>query len=148
MIELSKIAHTFVVRFLKQFASSSTLNKCYWKLLGLCSVLIYSIYRLVAYKSKWSRNRFSLLNFNFDSLKSGLYRVAPPKNGTVDTVDFSGLCSVQQLFFSPYWIEHLFLIIITPRSSNRRLPGRRALVVVFIKNILFEIIAFVVFEWL
>ena len=30
----------------------------------------------------------------------------------------------------------------------RRLPGRRALVVVFIKNILFEIIAFVVFECL
>ena len=31
---------------------------------------------------------------------------------------------------------------------NRRLPGRRALVVVFIKNMLFEIIAFVVFECL
>ena len=30
----------------------------------------------------------------------------------------------------------------------RRLPGRRALVVVFIKNMLFEIIAFVVFECL
>ena len=28
-----------------------------------------------------------------------LYRVVPPKNGTVDTVDFSGLCSDQQLFF-------------------------------------------------
>ena len=31
---------------------------------------------------------------------------------------------------------------------NSRLPGRRALVVVFIKNMLFEIIAFVVFECL
>ena len=41
-----------------------------------------------------------------------------PKNGTVDTVDFSGLCSNQQLSFSPCWVEHLFLIIITPRSSN------------------------------
>ena len=30
----------------------------------------------------------------------------------------------------------------------RRLPGRRALVVVFIKNTLFEIIAFIVFECL
>ena len=28
---------------------------------------------------------------------------------------FSGLCSDQQLFFSPCWIEHLFLIIITLR---------------------------------
>ena len=39
----------------------------------------------------------------------------PKKNGTVDTVDFSGLCCDQQLFFSPCWIEYLFLIIITPR---------------------------------
>ena len=31
----------------------------------------------------------------------------PPKNGTVD---FSGLCSDQQFFFPPCWIEHLFLI--------------------------------------
>ena len=54
---------------------------------------------------------------NLSTLHTGqkaLYRVAP-KNGTVD---FSGLCSDQQLFFSPRWIEHLFLIIITPRSSN------------------------------
>ena len=34
------------------------------------------------------------------------------------------------------------------KSILRRLPGRRALVVVFIKNMLFEIIAFVVFECL
>ena len=34
------------------------------------------------------------------------------------TVDFSGLCSNQQLFSSLCWIEHLFPIIITPRSSN------------------------------
>ena len=39
-------------------------------------------------------------------------------NGTVDTVDFSGLFSNQQLFSSPCWIEHLFPIILTPRSSN------------------------------
>ena len=42
----------------------------------------------------------------------------PRNNGTVDTVDFSGLCSNQQLFSSPCWIEHLFPILITPRSSN------------------------------
>ena len=34
------------------------------------------------------------------------------------------------------------------RTLIRRLPGRRVLVVVFIKNMLFEIIAFVVFECL
>ena len=39
----------------------------------------------------------------------------PPKNGTVN---FLGLCSDEQLFFSPCWIEHFFLIIMTPRSSN------------------------------
>ena len=38
----------------------------------------------------------------------------PKKNGTVDTVHFSGLINS----FSPCWIEHLFLVIITPRSSN------------------------------
>ena len=42
----------------------------------------------------------------------------PRNKGTVDTVDFSGLCSNQQLFSSPCCIEHLFPIIITPRSSN------------------------------
>ena len=43
----------------------------------------------------------------------------PNKNGTVDAVDFSGLCSDQQCYlFSHCWIEHLFLNIITPRSSN------------------------------
>ena len=38
-----------------------------------------------------------------------------PKNGTVN---FLGLCSDEQLFLSPCWIEHLFVIIMTPRSSN------------------------------
>ena len=42
----------------------------------------------------------------------------PRNNGTVDTVDFSELCSNQQLFSLPSWKEHLFHIIITPRSSN------------------------------
>ena len=39
---------------------------------------------------------------------------------------------------SPYHLQNII----------RRLPGRRALVVVFIKNMFFEIIAFVVFECL
>ena len=47
-----------------------------------------------------------------------VYTGWPPKNGTVDTVAFSGLCSDQQFYFSPCWIERLFLIIIIPRSSN------------------------------
>ena len=42
----------------------------------------------------------------------------PRNNGTVDTVDFSELCSNQQLFSLPSWIEHLFHVIITRRSSN------------------------------
>ena len=41
----------------------------------------------------------------------------PRNNGTVNTVDFSGLCSNQQLFSSPCWIEHLFPII-TQGSSD------------------------------
>ena len=40
---------------------------------------------------------------------------------------------------------HLYFVSL---SIYRRLPGRRALVVVFIKNMLLEIIAFVVFECL
>ena len=47
-----------------------------------------------------------------------VYTGWPRNNGTVDTVNFSGLCSNQQLFSSLCWIEHLFPIIITPRSSN------------------------------
>ena len=45
-----------------------------------------------------------------------LYRVAPQK--TEQSIFYIGLCSDQQLSFPPCWIEHLFLIIITPRSSN------------------------------
>ena len=39
----------------------------------------------------------------------------PPTNGTVDFQDFA---LINSYLFSPCWIEHLFLIIITPRSSN------------------------------
>ena len=48
----------------------------------------------------------------------GIYTGWPRNNGTIDTVDFSELCSYQQLFSLPSWKEHLFHIIITPRSSN------------------------------
>ena len=51
-------------------------------------------------------------------LQRNIYTGWPKNNGTVDTVDFLGLCSNQQLFPSPCWMEHLFPIIITPRSSN------------------------------
>ena len=39
----------------------------------------------------------------------------PKNNGTVDFLDFA---LINSYLFSPCWIEHLFLIIITPRSSN------------------------------
>ena len=42
----------------------------------------------------------------------------PTKNGTVDTVDFQDFALINSYLFSPCWIEHLFPIIITPRSSN------------------------------
>ena len=42
----------------------------------------------------------------------------PNKNGTVDTVNFQDFALINSYNFSPCWIEHLFLIIITPRSSN------------------------------
>ena len=42
----------------------------------------------------------------------------PEKNGTVDTVNFQDFTLINNYLFSPCWIEHLFLIIITPRSSN------------------------------
>ena len=81
--------------------SSGTNNILAWRLQWQCeythSFLYYKVlYRYtIKYYTGWPRN-----------------------NGTVDTVDFSGLCSNQQLFSSLCWIEHLFPIIITPRSSN------------------------------
>ena len=42
----------------------------------------------------------------------------PPKNGTVDKVDFQDFALINSYLFSPCVIEHLFLIIITPRSLN------------------------------
>ena len=48
-------------------------------------------------------------------------------------------------------LTHIHDALVKKHSDDtiyRRLPGRRALVVVFIKNMFFEIIAFVVFECL
>ena len=42
----------------------------------------------------------------------------PRNNWTVDTVNFQNFAHNQQLFSSPCWKEHIFPIIITPRSSN------------------------------
>ena len=39
-------------------------------------------------------------------------------HGTVDTVDFQDFALINSYLFSPCWIEHPFLIIRTPRSSN------------------------------
>ena len=49
--------------------------------------------------------------------KFSVYRVAQKERNSRYS-RFSGLCSNQQLLSSLCWIEHLFPIIITPRSSN------------------------------
>ena len=49
-------------------------------------------------------------------VKNMLYTGWPNKNGTVDTVKFSGLCSDHQLCFSPCWIEHFF-----PHYNNTKI---------------------------
>ena len=53
------------------------------------------------------------LQWQLDKL---LYRVAPKKWNSKFFQDFALINSV--CFFLPCWIEHLYLIIITPRSSN------------------------------
>ena len=52
----------------------------------------------------------------FPYVWTALYRVAPQKTGTVDF--FLGFALINIFLFSPCWIEHLVLIMITPRSSN------------------------------
>ena len=54
----------------------------------------------------WS---FLFVVFHKQTLLSSTFKYTgwPRKNGTVNTVAFSGLCSDQLLFFSPCWIEHL-----------------------------------------
>ena len=46
------------------------------------------------------------LSFSGFAIKFSLVG-GPPKNGTVNSL---GLCSDEQLFFSPCWIEHLFFL--------------------------------------
>ena len=47
--------------------------------------------------------------------KKGHYTGWPKNNGTVDFQDFA---LINSYIFSPCWIEHHFLVIITPRSLN------------------------------
>ena len=47
-----------------------------------------------------------------------LYRVAQIKTEQLIQSIFQDFALINSDIFSPYWIEHLFLIIITPRSSN------------------------------
>ena len=44
-----------------------------------------------------------------------MYTGWPPKNGTVN---FQDCALINSDLFLPCWIEHLFFIMITPRSSN------------------------------
>ena len=77
-------------------------------------------------QGKSSGRDFSISGFETGTSWLNVYTGWPPpkkkkkkKKKKTGTVDFSGLCSDQQVFFSsPCWIEHLFLIIITTRSSN------------------------------
>ena len=67
------------------------------------------------------------------------------ENYCIDNKEYMKIISVNNAFVYLYHRQQEYMIII---MVSRRLPGRRALVVVFIKNMLFEIIAFVVFECL
>ena len=68
---------------------------------------------------KYEENKKKICNtFDHNFKNIPLYTRWPNKNGTVDTVDFQDFALINSYFFSPCWIEHLFLIIITPRSSN------------------------------
>ena len=62
---------------------------------------------------------FSLSPYSLHRLDVFIPGAPPPQKKTPgDSVNFSGLCSYEQLSFSPCWIEHLLLITITPRSLN------------------------------
>ena len=58
-----------------------------------------------------------LIQFSSYTLMSD-YTGWPRINGTVDTVDFQDFALINKLISSLCWIEHLFPIIITSRSSN------------------------------
>ena len=73
----------------------------------VCLHIYIHVWHVVGYSECY----IDLYTFNAVSL---LYRVAQ-KPGTVDFQDFA---LINSYLFSPCWIEHLFLIIITPWSSN------------------------------
>ena len=79
-------------------------------------IVCSSLYKVIkmAIQCKWPRSRA------MDLIPGG---PPPPqkkkKKKHVDTVDLqSTLLLLTVIFFSPCWIKHLFLIIITQRSSN------------------------------
>ena len=57
------------------------------------------------------------MNHQTHQCRVNIYRVAQKERNS-RYIRFSGLCSNQQLLSSLCWIEHLFPIIITSRSSN------------------------------
>ena len=81
--------------------------------------------RIMVYTSKTKVVMVTAWN---DSVSDGLayipclnaaYTGWPNKHGTVDIQSiFQDFALINSYLFSPCWIEHLFLIIITPRSSN------------------------------
>ena len=71
-----------------------------------------------------------------------------PNRITQSGTNYIGLCNGIQGHKQFQTNKYYHTATLAAEGSPRRLPGRRALVVVFIKNMLFEIIAFVVFECL
>ena len=53
-----------------------------------------------------------------EHLKIGPYTGWTRNNGTVDTDNFQDFALINSYLCSPYWVEHRFSIILTPRSSN------------------------------
>ena len=79
--------------------------------------LYCALYALSAPKSRSLRFHYVLRAFTTCALRLRYAYTGWPRNNSRYS-RFSGLCSNQQLFSSPCWIEHLFPIIITPRSLN------------------------------
>ena len=106
-------------------------NSRFFFFLGLCSDQQLSFFNLLDRTSFPHYNNTKIIKFGWKlfilwvisyglsfsgfAINFSLVGAWPPKNGSVN---FLGLCSNEQLFFSPCWIEHLFLIIMTPRLSN------------------------------
>ena len=75
--------------------------------------LIKQIYDYDSKKLQWNSVSFILGRTVY------IHRVPPPppKEQSIQSI-FQNFALINSYIFSPCWIEHLFLIIITPRSSN------------------------------